>query len=179
MIPANGLTRKGNLFALTGNPLNDFASSLIGVLGSQNYLTPSTPTTQLTSSKIILTNPNPQGKPVDATASGPVIVSVVPSLQVPQLSPAVLQVTLDPTSGQATAVTTTDLTLDWLGNVASVHADVTVESAMDNKPTWIDNIVDTVGLLRLRWRDLHREREAHHRQQGVHDEAQCLASSGN
>ena len=133
-IPATGLTRKGgNLFALTGNPLDDFATSLIGVLANENYLTPSSPTVQLTSSKITLANPAPKGKPVDATSSGPVIVSVVPTLQVPQFAPGVFQVKLDNT-GQATAVTTADLTLDWFSTAPSVHADLTIELSLDNKP---------------------------------------------
>ena len=136
VIPANGLTRKGNTFALTGGPLSDFAAKLVEALRTLNVLTPNTPATQLSSSSITLANPNPPGKDVIATASGPVIISLVPTLPVPQLSPAVLQVILDKTSGQATPVTTPgpDLILDWLPTVASVHADVTIELTMDNKP---------------------------------------------
>ena len=138
VIPANGLTRKGNTntFALTGGPLNDFAAKLVEALRTLNVLTPNTPATQLSSSSITLANPNPPGKDVIATASGPVIISLVPTLPVPQLSPAVLQVNLDKNTGKASPVTPPgpDLTLDWLGNVASVRADVTIELTMDNKP---------------------------------------------
>ena len=177
VIPANGLTRKGNAFALTGSPLGDFAASLIGALRSQNYLTPNTPTTQLTSSKITLANPNPQGKTVDRDIVRPSDrLSRTDVAGSPVLSRSAASDSGPDDRASHSVTHLPNLTLDWLSNTASVHADVTIELSLDNKPlgsitslTFSDSAGDIAIV----------KREAHHYQQVIHAEAQYLARAAN
>ena len=149
VITASGLTGKGNTFALSGLPLNVFASTLIDQLGPLGVLTPATPPTQLTSNKISLIPPAPAKAQDATTTSGPVIVSLAPTLPVAQISPSAFQVTL---AANAAGVVTaspgpnaSDVTLDWLSDGGRVQSSLTIELTMDGAPVGSLTFSDSAG----------------------------------
>ena len=149
VIPASGLTGKGNTFALSGLPLNVFASTLIDQLGTLGVLTPAAPPTQLTSNKISLIPPAPAKAQDATTTSEQVIVSLAPTLPVAQISPSAFQVTLaaDP-AGRVTASpgpNASDVTLDWLADGGRVQASLTIELTIDGAPVGSLTFSDSAG----------------------------------
>lgn len=117
VVPARGLVPHDRTFRLDDNALKTFAANLLYQLGNLNLITPDSPPTQLTSKHIGLKPPT--GSEQDVSSSGTVVISLVASQDVPQISPQEQPVTINTTKSPATIEATNEtsaVTLDWLGS---------------------------------------------------------------
>ncbi len=133
VIPVNGLTKASDgTFPLAGTDLNVFAANLVEQFGNLNLLAPNTATFTLTASKITIASTDPTAKPQDVKLASPLTVSLTSTSPTARISSPFQ---LDFNQGTLTLPPNSPgVSIDWLGNVPQVQANVVIDFTLGNTP---------------------------------------------